>query len=250
MGWNPRGGVSCCGARGHELSWGSAHLLLTARGKVSTASCPSKTRPSFYAFTVSNTMSTMTRRPNHAIPRSQVHRVIVRIVIGPAEQFSHAPCNQVTIPPPAIQAGTRKNTLSLTGSGHAFSHLVVSPRSSRSSVWRSGPLPSRRTPAAVPGLRKANTGTVSQYLSVGEARPHALGRLQGARHAASSLAGRQLKGSGVSPAEKPTIKGEELNSPITLPAYITDVAKVQIRCAFAEVNLGEAAFGAAITNCN
>jgi hypothetical protein len=47
--------------------------------------------------------------------------------------------------------------------------------------------------------------------------------------------------------QKLTIKGDKLNKSITLPAYITDVAKVQIWCSFAEVNLGEAAFGAAIT---
>jgi hypothetical protein len=47
--------------------------------------------------------------------------------------------------------------------------------------------------------------------------------------------------------QKLMIKGDKLNKSITLPAYITDVAKVQIWCSFAEVNLGEAAFGAAIT---
>ena len=47
--------------------------------------------------------------------------------------------------------------------------------------------------------------------------------------------------------QKLMIKGDRLNKSITLPSYITDVAKVQIWCAFAEVNLGEAAFGAAIT---
>ncbi len=47
--------------------------------------------------------------------------------------------------------------------------------------------------------------------------------------------------------QKLMIKGDKLNKSITLPAYITDVAKVQIWCAFAEVNLGEAAFGATIT---
>jgi hypothetical protein len=47
--------------------------------------------------------------------------------------------------------------------------------------------------------------------------------------------------------QKLTIKGDKLNKSITLPAYITDVAKVQIWCSFAEVNLGEAAFAAAIT---
>jgi len=47
--------------------------------------------------------------------------------------------------------------------------------------------------------------------------------------------------------QKLMIKGDKLNKSITLPSYITDVAKVQIWCAWAEVNLGEAAFGAAIT---
>lgn len=47
--------------------------------------------------------------------------------------------------------------------------------------------------------------------------------------------------------QKLMIKGDKLNKSITLPAYVTDVAKVQIWCSFAEVNLGEAAFGAAIT---
>jgi len=47
--------------------------------------------------------------------------------------------------------------------------------------------------------------------------------------------------------QKLMIKGDKLNKSITLPAYITDVAKVQIWCSFAEVNLGEAAFAAAVT---
>lgn len=47
--------------------------------------------------------------------------------------------------------------------------------------------------------------------------------------------------------QKLMIKGDKLNKSITLPAYITDVAKVQIWCSFAEVNLGEAAFGVVIT---
>ena len=47
--------------------------------------------------------------------------------------------------------------------------------------------------------------------------------------------------------QKLMIKGDKLNKSITLPAYVTDVAKVQIWCSFAEVNLGEAAFGAPIT---
>jgi hypothetical protein len=39
-----------------------------------------------------------------------------------------------------------------------------------------------------------------------------------------------------------TIKGDKQNRTITLPAYIHDVAKVQIWCAFAETLLGEAPF--------
>jgi hypothetical protein len=38
------------------------------------------------------------------------------------------------------------------------------------------------------------------------------------------------------------IKGGKFNKQITLPAYIKDVAKVQIWCAWAEVLLGEATF--------
>jgi hypothetical protein len=38
------------------------------------------------------------------------------------------------------------------------------------------------------------------------------------------------------------IKGDKQNRTITLPAYINDVAKVQVWCAFAEVLLGEAPF--------
>ena len=38
------------------------------------------------------------------------------------------------------------------------------------------------------------------------------------------------------------VKGDKLNKTITLPAYIQDVAKVQIWCAYAEVLLGEASF--------
>ena len=37
---------------------------------------------------------------------------------------------------------------------------------------------------------------------------------------------------------------DKLNQSITLPAYIRDVAKVQIYCAWAEAVLGEASFGA------
>jgi len=39
-----------------------------------------------------------------------------------------------------------------------------------------------------------------------------------------------------------TIRGDKQNRTITLPAYIHDVAKVQIWCAFAETLLGEAPF--------
>lgn len=42
--------------------------------------------------------------------------------------------------------------------------------------------------------------------------------------------------------EKLKIKGDKINKSITLPAYIHNVSKVQIWCAFAETNLGEAAF--------
>ena len=38
------------------------------------------------------------------------------------------------------------------------------------------------------------------------------------------------------------IKGDKVNTRITLPAYVTDVAKVQIYCAWAEVVLGETTF--------
>jgi hypothetical protein len=43
------------------------------------------------------------------------------------------------------------------------------------------------------------------------------------------------------------IQNDKLNRTITLPSFISDVAKVQIWCAWAEVNLGEAAFDRAIT---
>jgi len=38
------------------------------------------------------------------------------------------------------------------------------------------------------------------------------------------------------------IKGDKYNQTLVVPAYVKDVAKVQIRCAFAEVLLGEASF--------
>jgi len=40
------------------------------------------------------------------------------------------------------------------------------------------------------------------------------------------------------------IKGDKVNKSITLPAYVKDVVKVQIYCAWAEVLLGEAPFDA------
>ena len=42
--------------------------------------------------------------------------------------------------------------------------------------------------------------------------------------------------------QKLAIKGDKINKSITLPAYVKDVAKVQIWCAFAETVLGEASF--------
>ena len=42
--------------------------------------------------------------------------------------------------------------------------------------------------------------------------------------------------------QKLKIKNDGYNKSITLPAYVKDVAKVVIWCAFAEANLGEAAF--------
>ena len=38
------------------------------------------------------------------------------------------------------------------------------------------------------------------------------------------------------------LKSDKLNKSITVPDYIHDVAKVQIWCAWAEANLGEASF--------
>ena len=40
------------------------------------------------------------------------------------------------------------------------------------------------------------------------------------------------------------IAKDKVNTSITLPAYIKDVAKVQIYCAWAEAVLGEASFSA------
>jgi hypothetical protein len=41
------------------------------------------------------------------------------------------------------------------------------------------------------------------------------------------------------------IKGGKFNKSIVLPSYVTDVAKVQIWCSFAETLLGEASFAPA-----
>ena len=38
------------------------------------------------------------------------------------------------------------------------------------------------------------------------------------------------------------IKGDKFNKSITVPSYVHDIAKVQIWCAWAEANLGEASF--------
>ena len=46
------------------------------------------------------------------------------------------------------------------------------------------------------------------------------------------------------------IKGDKVNLQITLPAYVKDVAKVQIYCAWAEAVLGEAAFSAPMMTMN
>jgi len=42
--------------------------------------------------------------------------------------------------------------------------------------------------------------------------------------------------------QKLSIKGGKMNRKITVPKYVPDIAKVQIWCAFAETNLGEATF--------
>lgn len=43
------------------------------------------------------------------------------------------------------------------------------------------------------------------------------------------------------------IKGDKVNTSITLPAYVKDVAKVQIYCAWAEAVLGETSFATTLT---
>ena len=47
--------------------------------------------------------------------------------------------------------------------------------------------------------------------------------------------------------QKLKIKDEGYNKSITLPAYVKDVSKVVIWCAFAEANLGEASFKSPIS---
>lgn len=42
--------------------------------------------------------------------------------------------------------------------------------------------------------------------------------------------------------QKLMVKGNKINQSIEVPKYVRDIAKVQIWCAFAEVNLGEATF--------
>src|SRR5215475_76506 len=46
--------------------------------------------------------------------------------------------------------------------------------------------------------------------------------------------------------QKLSIKGDKMNRKITVPKYVPDIAKVQIWCAFAETNLGEAVFEHAV----
>jgi hypothetical protein len=47
--------------------------------------------------------------------------------------------------------------------------------------------------------------------------------------------------------QKLKIKDEGYNKSITVPAYVKDVSKVVIWCAFAEMNLGEASFKSPIS---
>jgi hypothetical protein len=46
----------------------------------------------------------------------------------------------------------------------------------------------------------------------------------------------------VYPLQRLPIKGDAVNTSVELPAYVADVARVQIWCAFAETLLGEASF--------
>jgi len=43
------------------------------------------------------------------------------------------------------------------------------------------------------------------------------------------------------------IEGDRFNQTVAVPAYVKDIAKVQIWCAFAEVLLGEASFDMPVT---
>ncbi len=42
------------------------------------------------------------------------------------------------------------------------------------------------------------------------------------------------------------IKGDKFNKTITVPEYVHDIAKVQIWCAWPEVNIGEASFNSTL----
>jgi hypothetical protein len=39
-----------------------------------------------------------------------------------------------------------------------------------------------------------------------------------------------------------SLKGDKLNKSVTVPAYVPDISKVQIYCAYVEMSLGEASF--------
>jgi hypothetical protein len=43
------------------------------------------------------------------------------------------------------------------------------------------------------------------------------------------------------------VKDDKINRSITVPAYVSDIAKVQLWCAFVEVVLGEASFSKPLT---
>jgi hypothetical protein len=43
-----------------------------------------------------------------------------------------------------------------------------------------------------------------------------------------------------------TLKSDKLNKSITVPAYVPDISKVQIYCAYVEMSLGEASFESTI----
>ena len=50
----------------------------------------------------------------------------------------------------------------------------------------------------------------------------------------------------VYPLQRLGIKGDKVNTSITLPSYIQDIASVQIYCAWAETILGEASFSSPV----